>query len=56
MGARTKLNEIHALIAAVVAAVAGLASGSWLVFGICLAILIAIKMHSGAIRASRRKP
>jgi hypothetical protein len=53
MGARKKLNEIHAIIAVVVATVVGSVANSWLVFGCSLAILIGAKLYSGAIRARR---
>jgi hypothetical protein len=56
MGARTKLNEIHAIMAVIIAAAAGVATGSWIVSGVTLAVLLAAKMHSGAIRSRRRKP
>jgi hypothetical protein len=56
MGARKKLNEIHAIIAIAIAAVLGLGTGSWIVFGGALAILVGGKMYSGAIRTRRRRP
>jgi len=55
MGARTKLNEIHVMIALVGAAVLGLVTGSWVVFAIVLALLLAAKLHSGAIRTDKRR-
>jgi len=55
MGARTKLNEIHAIIAVSLAAVLGLAINSWIVFGVTLGVLIAVKVHSGAIRTRDRR-
>jgi len=57
MGARKKLNEIHAIIAVVIAAVLGSATSSWIVFGLTLAVLLSTKMYSGAIRTrNRREP
>ena len=53
MGARTKLNEMHAIVAVGIAAVLGLATGSWTVFGIGLIALLAVKVHSGSIRPCR---
>ena len=38
MAARKKLNEIHAIIAVVIAAVLGSVANSWLVFGCSLAV------------------
>jgi hypothetical protein len=55
MGARTKLNAIHAMIAVGIAGAMGLATGSWLVFGLALGFLIAVKVHSGAIRTGRKR-
>jgi molybdopterin-synthase adenylyltransferase len=56
MGARQKLNEIHAIIAVVAASVLGLVTSSWIVFGISLAVLLGAKLHSGAIRTRNRRP
>jgi hypothetical protein len=55
MGAREKLNEIHMLIAVAGAAVLGWATGSWIACGVSLTILIAVKLHSGAIRTGGRR-
>jgi hypothetical protein len=54
MGARRKLNEIHAVIAVGIAAAMGWATGSWLVFGVGLSALIALKLHNGAIRRGKK--
>jgi hypothetical protein len=50
MGARTKLNELHAVVAVGIATALAMATGSWMVFGIGLIALLAIKVHSGSIR------
>ena len=55
MGARKKLNEVHLLIAVAAAAVLGWATGSWIAFGVSMAILIAVKLHSGSIRTGGRR-
>ena len=55
MGARKKLNEIHAIIAVVISAVLGSATSSWIVFGLGLAFLLGAKMYSGAIRTRNRR-
>ena len=55
MGARTKLNSIHAIIALGIAVAVGLATNSWVVFAVVLGALIAVKLHSGAIRPSKRR-
>jgi hypothetical protein len=53
MGARTKLNELHAVVAVGIATALAMATGSWMVFGIGLIALLAIKVHSGSIRPCR---
>jgi hypothetical protein len=55
MGARKKLNEIHAIIAVAIAAMLGSATSSWIVFGLTLAVLLGAKVYSGAIRARNRR-
>jgi hypothetical protein len=55
MGARSKLNELHTLIAFGIACVLGLAAASWCVFAVGLVVALGIKLHSGAIRFSKRK-
>jgi hypothetical protein len=56
MGARKKLNEIHAVIAVVIAAILGLATSSWVVFAGAFAVLVGAKVYSGAIRTRTRRP
>lgn len=53
MGARVMLNQIHFGGAVIVATVLGLATGSWLVFGVGLALLLAANVQSGRIRPAR---
>lgn len=55
MGASEKLNEIHMLIAVAAAVVLGWATGSWIALGVSVAILIAVKLHSGVIRTGGRR-
>jgi hypothetical protein len=43
------------MIAVGIAGTMGLATGSWLVFGLALGVLIAVKVHSGAIRTGRKR-
>jgi hypothetical protein len=54
MGARTTLNSIYLIGAVVVAAAIGLATGSWIVFAISLAVLIGASIHAGRIRPGGR--
>ena len=55
MGAGAKLNEIHKLIAIAASAVLSWVTSSWITCGgVSLAILIAVKLHSGAIRTGGR--
>jgi hypothetical protein len=56
MGARKKLNEIHAIIAVVIASVLGWATSSWIVFGLASAVLLGAKLYSGAIRTRGTRP
>lgn len=51
MGARQKLNCEYLTGSLILAALFGWASGSWLVFSICLAVLIVAHCASGNIRA-----
>ena len=50
MSARTRLNEIYALGCIGIAALIGGATGSWGVFVIALAVLLAACLHGGDIR------
>jgi hypothetical protein len=50
MGAKRKLNSIHATSAVVVAAMIGGAAQSWTVFAVVLAVLLVVGFHNGAIR------
>jgi hypothetical protein len=53
MGARTKLNTAYVLGACTVAALAGGATGSWLVFGVVAAALVASSLYTREIRGKR---
>ena len=53
MGARNKLNAAHMNGILIVAGLAGLLSGSWLVFAVGFAILFIFGVHSGGIRPKR---
>ena len=55
MGAREKLNEAYVIGSLFLAAVAGSIAGSWLVFIITAAILLALNLHAGDIRPSGRR-
>ncbi len=55
MGAREKLNEAFVTGSIVMAAIAGWMTGSWLVFIIAAAIMLAMNVHDGDIRPSRRR-
>lgn len=50
MGARQKLNQIHLVGSAVVAAILGWLTGSWMVFFIVLVILLVLCCFTGDIR------
>jgi hypothetical protein len=47
MGTRLTPNQIHFCGALIVATVLGLATGSWLVFGVSLALLLAANVQPG---------
>ena len=55
MGARKQLNGAYLTGSLVLAGFAGLASGSWLVFGVGLALLVGINCASGNIRSGGRR-
>jgi hypothetical protein len=55
MGVRAKLNGIYAGGAIVVAAVVGLAAGSWVAFGASLLMLLALSLQSKRIRLRRSR-
>lgn len=55
MGARTTLNGIYVTLALAVAVLFGGLTESWLVFVVSLGVLIAMKVHSGAIRPHTHK-
>jgi hypothetical protein len=54
MSARQDLNRFHVLGSFGLAAIAGVLTGSWLVFVVVMAILIAISLFTGEIRPRRR--
>jgi hypothetical protein len=57
MGARKKLNRAAVNACALVAGIIGAASGSWVVFGIALAVAVGLSAYSGDIRLKpRRRP
>ena len=51
MGARNELNKIHVVGSIGLAAVLGLASGSFAVFVVAGAVMIGASIHSGEIRS-----
>jgi hypothetical protein len=53
MGTRLIPNQIHFCGAVVVATVLGLATGSWLVFGVSLALLLAANVQPGRNRPAQ---
>lgn len=54
MGARRKLNSAAILGSLTVASVVGCVSHSWIVFILAALILLALSLHSGDIRPSKR--
>ena len=50
MGAREKLNRFHIIGSLGVAAIIGGLAGSWLVFGVVAAALIAGSIQAGEVR------
>jgi hypothetical protein len=55
MGARKKLNGAYLTGSLVLAGLAGLASGSWLVFGVGLALIVGVNVVSGNIRSGGQR-
>lgn len=55
MGAREKLNKHHVVCALGAAAIVGGLAGSWVIFGVVAAVLIAGSIHSGEIRPDKGK-
>lgn len=55
MGARTTLNGIYVTCALAIAAFFGAVTESWIVFVISAAVLVATRIHSGAIRPNQRR-
>jgi hypothetical protein len=59
LGARTKLNDVYVVGSVALAGIVGIATGSWLVFAVAGASLIAASLDTGNIRpdkGGRRKP
>jgi hypothetical protein len=54
MGARDKLNGFWIVIIVLVAGFVGLVTGSWVMFFVALAVLLAIAVGEGGIRPDRR--
>jgi hypothetical protein len=54
MGARNKLNAAHMNGVLIMAGLAGLLTGSWLVFAVGFVILVIFGVHSGGIRPTKR--
>jgi hypothetical protein len=54
MGARQKLNVSYLQGGVILAAVIGVLTNSWIVFGIALDVLIGGALHDGAIRLRGR--
>ncbi len=55
MGARTTLNGIYLTLSLAIAALIGAMTNSWVIFAISLSLLIAARLHSGAIRIKPRR-
>jgi hypothetical protein len=55
MGARHKLNRAYFHGSLLLAALAGLVAGSWLVFGLALVGLVVVSVATGEIRFGKRK-
>lgn len=55
MGARQKLNKAFFNGSLLVAAFVGILADSWLVFGLTLLVMLALSLHSGEIRTSKKR-
>ncbi len=55
MGARTKLNNVHVGGSIVLAGLVGIVTGSWLIFAVTGATLIASGVYLGNIRPNGKK-
>jgi hypothetical protein len=55
VSARAKLNRAFFNGSLLLACVAGVVTGSWLTFGLALAMLVAINVASGEIRFTKRQ-
>jgi 1,4-dihydroxy-2-naphthoate octaprenyltransferase len=55
MGARQKLNSAYFIGAFALAVLVGLATQSWVVFLVTLAVLVASQVYTGQIRPDRRR-
>jgi hypothetical protein len=53
LGARTKLNEVYVVGSVALAGIVGIATGSWLVFTVAGASLIAASLATGNIRPDK---
>jgi hypothetical protein len=54
MGARDKLNVSYVNGSLLIAAVVGVVTGSWLIFGLAAAVLVAGNVMAGDIRPGSR--
>ncbi len=53
MGARTKLNEVYVVGSVALAGIVGIATGSWIVFAVAGATLLAASLATGNIRPDK---
>lgn len=56
MSARHKLNVAFVNGSVMLAAAAGAATGSWVVFGLTAAALLGANLYSGEVRLAPRRP
>ena len=56
MGARQKLNRAFFNGSLLLSGVAGILTGSWFVFGLTLAVLLALNLWAGEFRPGKAKP